>query len=125
MATGCVFIINPSISLALAADHIGAALAVRLEPDASGRFEEFPAFVGATSDLEIALLGPPQPEHDIREDPTQDYALQVAPLTQVHPDRYSEIHQQLLAGGVEVMDYALPPNNSYMDFPVNQDRSIF
>ena len=117
MATGCVFIINPSISLALAADRIGTALAVRLEPDLSGRFEEFPAFVGATSDLEIALLGPPQPEHDVREDPTQDYALQVAPLTQVQPSRYSDIHQQLLISGVEVLDYQLPPNNSFKPNP--------
>jgi hypothetical protein len=105
MATGCVFIINPSISLAAAADRIGAALTVQLEPELSGRFEEYPAFVGATSDLEIALLGPPQPEHDIRDNPTQDYVLQVAPLVKVQPHRYSELHQQLLAGGIEIAAY--------------------
>jgi hypothetical protein len=117
MATGCVFTINPSISLAVAAERIGAALAARLEPEMSGRFEEYPAFVGATSDLEIVLLGPPQPEHDIRDSPTQDYALQVAPLAQVQPGRYLELHQQLLAGGVEVVTYELPPNNSFKPNP--------
>ncbi|MEJ2791491.1 MULTISPECIES: hypothetical protein [unclassified Pseudoxanthomonas] len=118
MATGSVFIIKPSISLAETAERIGAALATRLEPEMSGRFEEYPSFVGATSDLEIVLLGPPQPEHDIRENPTQDYALQVAPLTQVEPDRYLELHQQLLAGGVEVVAYELPPNNSFKPKPL-------
>ncbi|NIK44721.1 hypothetical protein [Xanthomonas arboricola] len=113
-----MFIINPSISLLVAAERIDAALAVRLEPEMSGRFEEYPAFVGATSDLEIALLGPPQPEHDSRDNPTQDYALQVAPLAQVQPRRYSELHQQLLAGGVEVVAYELPPNNSFKPNPL-------
>ena len=118
MATGCVFIINPTISLAVAAERIGAALNVQLEPDISGRFEEYPAFVGATSDLELALLGPPSAAHDIRDDPTQDYALQVAPLGQVQPHRYSELYQQLLAGGIEVVDQELPPNNSFKPRPL-------
>ncbi len=118
MATGCVFIINPRISLAIAADRIGAALAVRLVPEMSGRFEEYPAFVGATSDLEIALLGPPEPEQDVRDDPTQDYALQVAPLAQVEQHRYLELHQQLVAGGIEVLAYELPPNNSFKPNPL-------
>ncbi len=118
MATGCVFTINPDVSLAVAADRIGAALAVRLVLEVSGRFEEYPAFVGATSDLEIALLGPPDPEHDIRDDPTQDYALQVAPLAQVERHRYLELHQQLLAGGIEVVAYELPPNNSFKPNPL-------
>ena len=118
MATGCIFTISPNISLAVAADRIGAALAVRLVPEVSGRFEEYPAFLGATSDLEIALLGPPEPEHDIRDDPTQDYALQVAPLAQVEPQRYLELHQQLLAGGIEVVAYELPPNNSFKPNPL-------
>jgi len=118
MATGCVFIINPSTSLAAAADRIGAALAVRLVPEVSGRFEEYPAFIGATSDMEIALLGPPEREHDIRDNPTQDYALQVAPLVQVEPHRYSELHQQLLAGGIEVVTYELPPNSSFKPNPL-------
>jgi hypothetical protein len=112
MATGCVFIINPSISLAAAAERIGTALAASLAPEVSGRFEEYPAFVGATSDLELVLLGPPKPEHDIRDDPTQDYALQVAPRAQLRPQRYSEVHQQLLSGGLEVVAFELPPNNS-------------
>ena len=118
MATGCVFIINPHISLAVAADRIGAALAVRLLPEISGRFEEYPAFVGATSDLEIALLGPPEPEQDIRDDPTQDYVLQVAPLSQVQQHRYLELHQQLVAGGIDVLAYELPPNNSFKPNPL-------
>jgi len=118
MATGCVFIIKPHISLAVAADRIGAALAVRLVPEMSGRFEEYPAFVGATSDLEIALLGPPEPEQDIRDDPTQDYALQVAPLSQVEQHQYLELHQQLLAGGIEVLAYELPPNSSFKPNPL-------
>ncbi|MGE8288629.1 MAG: hypothetical protein ACN6RG_11755 [Stenotrophomonas sp.] len=118
MATGCVFIINPDVSLAVAADRISAALAVRLVPEVSGRFEEYQAFVGATSDLEITLLGPPDPEHDIRDDPTQDYALQVAPLAQVEPHRYLELHQQLLAGGIEVVAYELPPNSSFKPNPL-------
>jgi len=118
MTTGCVFIINPHASLASAADRIGAALAVRLVPEVSGRFEEYPAFVGATSDLEIALLGPPEPEHDIRDNPTPDYALQVVPLAQVEPHRYSELHQKLLAGGIEVVTYELPPNNSFKPNPL-------
>jgi hypothetical protein len=118
MATGCVFIINPSISLSAAAGRIGAVLATRLEPEMSGRFEEYPAFLGVTSELEIVLLGPPLPEHDIRDSRTQDYALQVAPLAQLKPDRYLELHQQLLAGGVEVVAYELPPNSSFKPKPL-------
>ncbi|MCC4591347.1 hypothetical protein LL974_09405 [Xanthomonas campestris pv. cannae] len=118
MATGCVFTINPSIPLAAVAERIGAALVARLEPEMSGCFEEYPAFVGATSDLDIVLLGPPRPEDDIRENPTQDYALQVAPIAQVTQDRYVELHQQLLAGGVEVVAYELPPNNSFKPKPL-------
>jgi hypothetical protein len=114
VAIGSVLIIQPSISLSEAADRIGKALAIRLVPETSGRFEEYPAFVGSTSDQEFVLLGPPAPEDDIRDDPTQDYALQITPLQpSVQPDRYLALHRLLEAAGIAVTGHELPPNNSF------------
>ena len=55
---------------------------VPLHPEETGRFEEFPAFVGEAEGWDLTLLGSPEPEHDARENPTDTFELHVRIATE-------------------------------------------
>lgn len=77
--TGIDVLIEPDHSLAETARIVSSALGIALEEEVTGRFEEFPAYLAERAGVMYALLGPPEREHDIRENPTNDYCLQVWP----------------------------------------------
>lgn len=71
--------IEPDHSLAETALRISRALGIALEEETTGRFEEFPAFFGKKGGVAYALLGLPDPEHDLGDEPANDYSLSIWP----------------------------------------------
>lgn len=69
--------IAPTCDLAAAAEKVGQALGLHLEPDHTGKYEEYPAFRASVLGLEIVLLGEPDPVYDIRSVKTRGFVLQV------------------------------------------------
>jgi len=73
------------IDIFIAADHslqeaaslVSSALTVTMSEELTGRFEEFPAYFTEQFGVEYALLGPPEPEHDTRDTPTDEFCLQI------------------------------------------------
>lgn len=49
--------------------------------DEQRRYDEYPAFVTERDGLRYALLGVPAPEDDLRDEPTDDFALMVEPVS--------------------------------------------
>lgn len=77
--------IEPRETLALLARRVEGALdGIRLQP--TERFDEFPAYAGEESGLEIAILGPPAQESDVRENPADYFQLQlsISPVASLH-----------------------------------------
>jgi hypothetical protein len=54
---------------------IGQALNLDFEEDDSGRWEEYPAYISVAIGIELALLAPPEPEFDLREEPEDIFQL--------------------------------------------------
>ncbi|WP_444905618.1 hypothetical protein ACJJIR_12650 [Microbulbifer sp. SSSA008] len=54
---------------------VGEALNLVFEKDDSGRWEEYPAYMSIIMGIELALLAPPEPEFDLREEPEDIYQL--------------------------------------------------
>ncbi len=54
---------------------IGEALNLAFEKDESGRWEEYPAYISIVIGVEPALLAPPEPEFDLRDEPEDVYQL--------------------------------------------------
>lgn len=54
---------------------IGQALNLTFEIDDSDRWEEYPAYISTFIGVELALLAPPEPEFDLREEPEDIYQL--------------------------------------------------
>ena len=71
------YTIKPLGELAATAKTISVALGVDLRYDQSGDYEEFPAFVASAHGWHFALLGNPSPSDDLRDNPTDDFELQV------------------------------------------------
>ena len=115
MATG-IIVIEPVAALAATASAVSEALSVRFALETWGRFEEFPAYVGNWNGLELALLGPPAPEHDVGEDRSQDFVLQVSPVDS--QAQLAELHRILVVAGVAASGYEPPPNNSSKPTPL-------
>ena len=70
-------VIRPHGSLEQTATRLGTALGVTFVPETTGRYEEYPAYCADVLGLHLALLGVPEPEHDIRSERTSDFELQV------------------------------------------------
>ncbi|QWF16381.1 hypothetical protein [Lysobacter capsici] len=67
-------LIRPLGGLADTASVLGQVLGgLRFEQDFSGKFEEFPAYTAEHDGVLYALLGPPAPEHDFRDDKSNDF----------------------------------------------------
>jgi hypothetical protein len=67
--------IRPTLSFEAAVAVIGEALGISFTEDQSGKYEEYPAYLAFVLGLEVALLAPPLPEFDIREEPDDCYQL--------------------------------------------------
>lgn len=69
--------IEPAGSLSETARKLGEVLGLVFSEETERRFDEFPAFVAEAESLQYALLGIPDEDEDIRENPTNDFELQV------------------------------------------------
>ena len=81
MCDFCNIGIEPTGTLADTAHLLGEVLGgLVFVEDSLGRYDEFPAFVAESAGLRFALLGIPDPEDDLRDDPTEDYELLIEPI---------------------------------------------
>jgi len=69
--------IKPRGTLADVASILGGAWGIEFVPETTGRYEEYPAYYADVLGLHLALLGVPEPEEDIRDEPTTNFTLQV------------------------------------------------
>ncbi|MBB5203601.1 hypothetical protein HNQ51_000894 [Inhella inkyongensis] len=101
---GFDLMIESDFSLSETARRISSVLGVELVEELTGRYEEYPAFVAERFGRSYALLGPPDPEHDIRDEPTDDFCLSVVPLTgfSEKASDAGELLVALRAGGLRV-----------------------
>ncbi|MDM4771362.1 hypothetical protein [Solimonas sp. SE-A11] len=76
---GIDIIIELDHSLSETAKAVSRALGVAMKEELTGRFEECPAYTAKSGGVVYVLLGVPEPEHDISDDPTNDYCLHVWP----------------------------------------------
>jgi hypothetical protein len=67
--------VEPSAALADVARVLGLALGLVFVEEQSGKYEEYPAWISNGCGLEFALLGPPAPEDDVREEQSQSFQL--------------------------------------------------
>ena len=90
--------IAPTSDLAQTAKILSDALGVLFRFDASGNYEEFPAYVATRGDLEYALLGVPDPKYDLRDEAerTTDYQLVVRPIRSNDPGANVDITDDVL-----------------------------
>jgi hypothetical protein len=70
--------IAPQLSFDRTVARIAVALNLTFSKDQSGRYEEYPAYVAKGGGLEFALLGPPLPEHDIRDVKSSEFQLLIS-----------------------------------------------
>jgi hypothetical protein len=88
--------IEPVGGLAETAAVLGDVLGLAFAEDTQGRFDEFPAFIAASSGLQYALLGIPDEAEDIRDNPTKDFEIQVT-STGSASGTATDISEELLA----------------------------
>jgi hypothetical protein len=69
--------IRPTASQEEVAAKLSDVFGFPLHLERTGRYEEFPAYYAEALGLTVALLGPPAPEYDIRDNPGQDFVLQI------------------------------------------------
>lgn len=73
--------IQPVGSLADTAKLLGEVLGgLAFVEDDRGRYDEYPAYIAEHNGLRYALLGVPAPEDDVRDSPSDDFALMIEPL---------------------------------------------
>lgn len=62
---------------------LGRALGISFSRDQSGKYEEYPAYQAFALGLEIALLAPPLPEYETRDEPHDYFQLIVNTVASV------------------------------------------
>lgn len=72
--TACLNI-RPTLSFEETVAVIGDALGLSFKDDQAGKYEEFPAYRAFVLGLEVALLAPPLPEFDVRDEPDDCFQL--------------------------------------------------
>lgn len=72
--------VTPLGTLSSTAALLGEILSVFFSEDSTRRYDEFPALVAETKGVRYALLGVPDPDEDLRDDPTDDFELIVEPV---------------------------------------------
>jgi hypothetical protein len=89
--------ITPIGELEATAKVLGEALGgLTFVEDKSGRYDEFPAYVAEREGLRYALLGPPAPEDDLRDEATDECQLMVDAISGEAGPR-SDISADLIA----------------------------
>lgn len=88
--------IKPVGDLEQTAAIVGEALGLQFVYDKDRHYDEYPAYIAEVPHHRYALLGVPDPEDDLREEPSDDFALQVNPLNDAEGDA-TDISEQLLA----------------------------
>jgi hypothetical protein len=88
--------IAPVRRLAETAAILGDVLGLVFTEDTEGRFDEFPAFIAEASGLQYALLGIPDADEDIRDNPTNDFELQVVSTVPTSGNA-TDISEELIA----------------------------
>jgi hypothetical protein len=74
--------IKPAGNLQETASILGSILGgLVFRENASGFYEEFPAFEAEYEGTKYVLLGVPAPEYDMRDEPSDDFELQIEPIT--------------------------------------------
>ena len=94
--------VQPAGDLASTALLLGQALGIQFVKDDQGRYDEFPAYIAECDGVRYALLGVPQPEQDVREDPTDDFELMIEPLagrSGITPKEVEEVLSRIRADG--------------------------
>ncbi|MFZ6044714.1 hypothetical protein ACFW0H_01095 [Pseudomonas sp. CR3202] len=89
--------IKPVGTLSETAKVLGEILAVSFFEDKSGRFDEFPAFIAEATHIRYALLGNPDPEEDLRDDPTEDFELVIEPRDQTLTSQKADKSDELVS----------------------------
>lgn len=89
--------LTPIGSLEHTATVIGDILGLTFEQDKEGMYEEFPAFLARTPNLNYALLGTPFPEDDLRDDPVDEFNLLVTPVDDDSDHPEIDISEQLIS----------------------------
>jgi len=81
------FKIEPVENLEITSKIIGNALGLHFEKDMSGFYEEFPAYVAKHDSMEFTILRNPDPEDDIRDDPTDHFELIIESELDINHDK--------------------------------------
>jgi len=73
--------IQPTGDLAETASILGEALGgMVFTQDKRGSYDEFPAYIAEAFGLRYALLGVPDPEADVRDNPANHFTLHIEPM---------------------------------------------
>lgn len=90
--------IEPMGSLEETAHLLGQLLGgLHFVQDRSGDYEEFPTFTATRETLRFDLLGIPEPEYDLREEPCSDnFQLRVRPVRSRVPGKKVDISADIL-----------------------------
>jgi len=69
-------VIEPCGTLSETATLLGRALdQLKFQEETQRAFDEYPAYVAERNGLRYALLGTPEPEDEIRDDPSEEFEL--------------------------------------------------
>jgi len=91
--------IEPFKDLKTTADIIGEIFGgIKFKFDDEWDFDEFPAYISEDSVYKYALLGVPDPEHDIRDEPANIFQLEVWPVdTASDHEENEDISEEIVA----------------------------
>lgn len=89
--------IGPAGNLETTARILGEILHVNFEADADGRYDEFPAYIADSDGARYALLGTPNPEDDLREEPTNEFQLMIRPVMDDHRGPKKDISHDIVS----------------------------
>jgi len=79
-------IISP-FDLAETSNIIGSLLGLKFTKDESGDLEEVPAYLSNIDNVRFFLLGNPDPEDDLRDEPTDDFELIIESESDIDHDK--------------------------------------
>ena len=68
---------NKNPQLFNSAEILSNILGVKFEEELTNFYEEYPAYIAEDKNYEYVLLGIPEPEYDLSDEPSDDYELQI------------------------------------------------
>ncbi|CAI8776026.1 hypothetical protein [Pseudomonas chlororaphis] len=89
--------IRPHGTLLETAEVLGGVLAVSFVEDECRRYDEYPAFVAEVKNIRYALLGIPDPDDDLRDEPTDDFELVVEPISSLPQVKKADVSEALVS----------------------------